>query len=231
MTQFPLAYLPSVDLLQAYRVPLAHARLASTPEESAVAAEEIGYPVALKAVSQEFAHKSEAGLVSLDLVDAAQVETAAGELVRKARCEASSGVRLEGLLVQEMVRSGVEMIVGVNTDPQFGPILLLGAGGIWVELLEDVVLRLPPLTHNQALSMISEIRASKLLQGYRGAPVADIPALQYLLVQVGQLALEQQDRIETMDLNPVMVLPAGQGVKVVDFRVYPRQQGLSENFE
>jgi acyl-CoA synthetase (NDP forming) len=187
--------------------------------------------VVLKAVSQEFAHKSEAGLVSLDLVDAAQVETAAGELVRKARCEASSGVRLEGLLVQEMVRSGVEMIVGVNTDPQFGPILLLGAGGIWVELLEDVVLRLPPLTHNQALSMVSEIRASKLLQGYRGAPVADIPALQYLLVQVGQLALEQQDRIETMDLNPVMVLPAGQGVKVVDFRVYPRQQGLSENFE
>ena len=216
MAQFPLAYLPSVDLLQAYRVPLAQARFVSTTEEALAAAEQIGFPVALKAISQAFSHKSEAGLVRLNLADAAQVETAASELVQK-----TQNVGMEGFLVQEMVCGGIEMIIGVNTDPQFGPLLLLGAGGIWVELLEDVVLRLPPLTHRQAEAMITETKASKLLQGYRGAPPADMQALQDLLILTGRLALEQRDRIGTMDLNPVMVLPAGQGVKVVDFRLYP----------
>ena len=118
-----------------------------------------------------------------------------------------------------MLAPGVEMIVGVHEDPQFGPMIALGSGGVLVELLDDVVLRLPPLTMRQAFSMIQETKAWRLLQGFRQYLPADVKALAQLLVNVSHLTVSQDGRICGLDLNPVIVLPEGQGVGVVDLRI------------
>jgi acetyltransferase len=209
-----LSYPETAALLEAYQTPLAPARLIQSAAEASRAAQELGFPVALKAVAPAFSHKSEAGLVQLNLASAEAVETTARMLLAQTGQE-----RLEGLLVQQMITGGIEMIVGVSYDPQFGPVLALGAGGVLVELLDDVTLRLPPLTQRQALAMIRETRAWRWLQGFRHYPPADVSALARLLVYISRLAVEQAGQIASLDLNPVLVLPEGQGVWVVDARV------------
>ncbi len=209
-----MGYVEAAALLKKHGIELAPARLVKTAVSAAAAADELGYPVALKAISPELTHKSDSGLVLLGLETAVTVKAAADILL--AECE---NVVLDGLLVQKMMPSGVEMIIGVHSDPQFGPVIALGSGGVLVELLADAVLRLPPITTHQAMDMIKQTKAWKLLQGYRHYPPADVAALAQLLVQVSQMVVEENGRIAGLDLNPVIVLPEGEGVGVVDLRV------------
>lgn len=215
-----LGYTRSLEILQKYAIPLAAAHLVENPDELPTAAAQIGFPLSLKLIAPRFSHKSEAGLVQLGINDPEQLARSAQSLLELGR-ELCQG-EIEGLLVQEMVPNGVEILLGVHRDPQFGPLVMLGAGGTWVELFQDTSMRLLPLTNWDARSMIEELRLSQLLKGYRNQPPTDMDSLQNLVVKVSRLALEQSAWLESLDLNPVMVLPAGQGLKVVDFRLYTR---------
>lgn len=209
-----LPYMEAAELLRSYDIPLAPQRLVQTAEEAVAAANELGYPVALKGIAAKASHKSDAGLLRLHLEDEAAVAGAAETLL-------ATGARLslEGLLVQAMVPPAVEMLAGITVDEQFGPLLALGSGGILVELLDDVVLRLPPLNEAQARRMVTATRSWPLLQGFRGQPPADVPALVQLLTNLSRLAQAESHHLASLDLNPVMILPQGQGVQVVDLRI------------
>jgi acetate---CoA ligase (ADP-forming) len=202
-------------LLGCYGLPLAPWRLAGTPDEAAAAAGELGGPLALKGVAPGLVHKTEAGAVRLGLAGADQVRAAAAEV---AAAVAAAGHQVERFLVQRMVAAGVEVLVGVVNDPSFGPVVACGAGGTAVELLRDVAVRITPLTDVDAAAMVRSLATFPLLDGYRGAPPADVAALEDLLLRVGAL-VEAHPEVAEMDCNPVMVLPRGQGVVVVDARV------------
>ncbi len=209
-----LPYMEAAELLRSYDIPLAPQRLVQTAEEAVAAANELGYPVALKGIAAKASHKSDAGLLRLHLEDEAAVAGAAETLLAT-----GATLSLEGLLVQAMVPPAVEMLAGITVDEQFGPLLALGSGGILVELLDDVVLRLPPLNEAQARRMVTATRSWLLLQGFRGQPPADVPALVQLLTNLSRLAQAESHHLASLDLNPVMILPQGQGVQVVDLRI------------
>ncbi len=200
-------------LLGCYRLPLADWRLAATPAEAGAAADDLGGPVALKAVAPTLIHKTEAQGVRLDLVGADQVARAAGELQAAV---AAAGHRVERFLVQRMIEGGVEMLVGVVHDPSFGPVVACGAGGMVVELVKDAAVRITPLTTTDAAEMVRSLASFPLLDGYRGAPKADVAALEELLLRVSALA-EEHPEVAELDCNPVMVLP--EGTVIVDARV------------
>jgi acyl-CoA synthetase (NDP forming) len=214
-----MPYQDTVDILSCYEIPLAPYRLVRTVGEAVEAYYDLNARVAMKAISAEMTHKSDAGLVRLGLDSAEKVAGNAAELL-----EILDGHQHEGLLLQTMIPEGVEVILGLISDPQFGPMLAFGPGGILVELLDDVVLRMPVLTHLQAERMVRQSRIWKLLRGYRGKPAADVKALVELIVQLSHLAVEQQDKIASLDFNPVIVLPEGQGVRVVDLRAVSANQ-------
>jgi len=221
MSEALLSYTKTVALLGRYDIPMAEGRLVQAATEAAQAAQALGFPVALKALSPELTHKSDAGLVQLNLSTVEEVRAAAGVLVHR-----TAGHLLEGILVQAMVPGGIETIVGITTDPQFGPVIAFGPGGTLVELLDDVVLRLPPLTAWQAREMVREASVWRLLQGFREHPPADVAALIRLLVNASRLAVEQSEHVISLDLNPVIVLPDGEGIAVVDFRVFVQEEGV-----
>jgi acetate---CoA ligase (ADP-forming) len=200
-------------LLGCYGLPLAEWRLAGTPEEAGAAAEELGGPVALKAVASGLLHKTEARGVMLGLTGAEQVRAAAQEM---AEVVAAAGHTLERFLVQRMVGDGVELLVGVVNDASFGPVVACGAGGTAVELLRDVAVRITPLTDRDAAGMVRSLATFPLLDGYRGAPKADVRALEDLLLRVSAL-VEAHPQVAELDCNPVMVLP--HGAAIVDARV------------
>ncbi|HSK36856.1 MAG TPA: acetate--CoA ligase family protein, partial [Actinomycetota bacterium] len=200
-------------LLACYGVPVAEWRLTPSAEEAGVAAVELGGPVALKAVAPRLVHKTEAHAVRLGLVGAEQVQTAAAEM---AEAVAAEGYPVEGFLVQRMVGDGVELLVGVVHDPSFGPVIACGAGGTAVELLKDVAVRITPLTDRDAAEMVRSLATFPLLDGYRGAPKADVAALEDLLLRVSAL-VEAHPEIAELDCNPVKAL--ADGVVVVDARV------------
>jgi acetate---CoA ligase (ADP-forming) len=206
-------------LLAAVHIPVP-ASVTVTSEEAAVeAAREMGFPVVLKVVSSEALHKSEVGGVALDLEDE--------EAVRAGfRSVTGTVEQFDGVLVQEMVRGGHEVLVGMSEDPNFGPLLVYGLGGVYVELLEDVAFRLYPLTDTDATEMMAEIKGARLLEGYRNMPLGDLEAVKDVLLRVSAL-VGVIPEITEMDLNPVKVLPPGEGVRVVDARikVAPVEQG------
>jgi acetate---CoA ligase (ADP-forming) len=200
-------------LLACYGVPVAEWRLAGSPEEAGAAAAELGGPVALKAVAPRLVHKTEAHAVRLHLTGADQVRTAAAEM---AAAVAAEGYTVDEFLVQRMVGEGVELLVGVVHDASFGPVIACGAGGTAVELLKDVAVRITPLTDLDATEMVRSLATYPLLDGYRGAPRADVAALEDLLLRVSAL-VEAHPGIAELDCNPVKVLP--DGAVVVDARV------------
>ncbi len=179
------------------------------------AARRLGYPVALKVDSPDILHKTEAGAVRLGLRDADEVCKAYAQIMANAASHAPNAA-ISGALVQEMVAGGVEVIVGVAYDAQLGPMLLFCSGGVMVEVYNDVALRHCPITRAEALEMIAEVNGAKLLRGFRGKPPADIDALADTLVRVSHLAVHLEGQLAELDINPLMVLPAGQGVKAVD---------------
>ncbi len=200
-------------LLACYGLPLAEGRLVRTPEEAGRAAEELQGPVALKAVTPTLVHKTEAGGVRLSLSGVRQVAEAAE---RMAKDVSQAGHPVEGFLVQRMVPPGVEMLVGVAHDPLFGPVVACGAGGTAVELLKDIAVRIAPLTDRDAREMIRGLKTFPLLEGYRGAPRSDVPALEEIILRVSAM-VEAHREITEMDCNPVVVLP--KGAVIVDVRV------------
>ena len=205
----------SKALIRAFGVPTTREEIAGGAEAAVAAAERIGYPVALKVNSADILHKTEAGGIRLGLRDAAAVRTAFAEVVANARAY-DADARIDGAVVQEMVSGEVETIVGVSYDAQLGPILLFGTGGVMVEVYNDVALRLCPITRGDALEMIDEVKGARLLRGYRGAPAADVDALADVLVGVSQMAAQLEGSLGELDINPLMVLPAGLGVKAAD---------------
>jgi acetate---CoA ligase (ADP-forming) len=261
----------SKELLAAWGVASAREHRANSAEAAVAAAEQLGFPVALKVDSPDIPHKTEAGVVRLNLGDAAQLRTAYAEILANAEtylnalpldgggfgggdragvgrldhaggnpsgqraansppplpssitregADAANAVgpqaRITGVSVQEMVRDGVEVIIGVNCDPQLGPVLLFGSGGVMVEVYNDVALRRCPITRSEAQAMIAEVKGARLLRGFRGQPAADLEALADTLVRVSHLAMHLERHLAELDINPLMVLPRGQGVKAVD---------------
>jgi len=211
----------SKRVLSLFGVPVTKEALCRGVEEATRAAAEIGYPVALKVVSQQITHKTEAGGVRLGIASpealAASYEGMLAE-VRSRHPEA----RIDGVLVQRMVRGGVEVIVGISRDPQFGPVLMLGLGGILVEALGAVSWRVCPIGLRDAREMIGEVKGlSKILAGYRGRPKADVGALEDTLVRISRLAVWAENEISSLDINPLAVLPEGQGVVALDALIVP----------
>lgn len=213
----------SKQVLAAWGIAGTREVVAPSAKAAVEAAEKLGYPVALKVDSPDILHKSEAGVVRLNLKSAAEVERAYGEVMENAKRYAPHAA-ISGALVQEMVAGGVEMIVGVSYDAQLGPMILFGSGGVMVEAYNDVTHRHCPINPQEAREMIAEVKGSKLLAGFRGKPVADVEALAETLVKVSHLAVHLEGKLAELDINPVMVLPAGQGVKAADALMVLHQQ-------
>jgi acetate---CoA ligase (ADP-forming) len=188
---------------------------ATTLDEALAAAGRIGYPVVLKVEAPDIPHKTEAGVVRLSVQSDVEVRQAYTEIMHNVERHAPDAQVL-GVLVQEMVHGGIEVIVGLSQDPLFGPVLLLGMGGIFVELYQDVALRACPITASDAREMLQEVKGARLLEGFRGQPAADVEALIHLLVRVSHLGVQCEREIREMDLNPLLVLPRGQGVRAAD---------------
>lgn len=186
-----------------------------TLEDAASAAERMGYPLVAKLLSPDVLHKTEVGGVILGLDSAEDVARAASTLAERARAH---GARFEGILLQREIRGGIEALVGVTTDPVFGPLLVCGLGGILVELLRDVAFRLTPVSDLDALEMVGSLRSARLLDGYRGAPAGDRQALVSVIERVSAL-VEVVPEIRELDLNPVKVLEPGKGAIAVDARI------------
>ncbi|MDX1577383.1 MAG: bifunctional acetate--CoA ligase family protein/GNAT family N-acetyltransferase, partial [Gemmatimonadota bacterium] len=204
-------------VLRAFGIPVIESALAASPDEAVGRADDMGYPVALKIVSPDVRHKSDVGGVALDLADAAEVEAAWREMtdrLERLRPEA----RLDGFLVQEMARrpDAHELIVGIATDPVFGPVILFGQGGTAVEVVADRAVELPPLNSSLARGLVERTRVARLLAGYRNTPAADMRRILETLVRVSRLACELP-QIRELDLNPLLADP--EGVIVLDVRI------------
>lgn len=197
-------------LLDAFGIRQASGGVAGTPDEAERIAESIGFPVALKLSSTRVLHKTEAGGVRLNVPDRAAVR----EGFEAVRAADPSG----GVLVQEMIPKGVELLIGVAEDPSFGPLVGFGLGGIHVEILGDVRFRVMPLTDKDAREMVREIRGYKLLEGYRGHPPADLAAIEEVLLRVSRM-VDDLPQIRELDLNPVFALAPGEGCRVADVRI------------
>lgn len=213
----PRAYseFESLALLRQAGVPTPRCRLATTAAEAVAATAEIGGPVVLNIASPDILHKSDIGGVRLNLSGEEQVAAAFDEMVAAAKT-AMPEARIDGVLVAAMERGGVECIVGIQNDPAFGPVVMLGLGGVFVEVLRDVSFRTAPLDLATAYDMIGELRGKAVLEGVRGQPPADVDALAQLLVDVSRFAMSTQGRLKTVDINPVLVRSRGQGVVALD---------------
>jgi acyl-CoA synthetase (NDP forming) len=190
------------------------------PDTAAAAAREIGFPVAVKVVSADIPHKTEYGGVALGLGDGEAVAAAVRRMEERIRRELPDA-RIDGYLVSEMIKGGTECILGIARDATFGPVVTFGLGGVTVELLRDVVSRLAPVNEEEAREMVSELRTSPLLFGWRGAPAGDTDALACAISALSHLAVSERDRIAEIEVNPLVVLPQGQGVVALDAVIHP----------
>ena len=202
--------------------------LAHSAAEAEAAALAIGRPVALKIQSADIPHKTEAGGVALDVTGADAVRAAYERVLASARRHAPKA-HIDGVLVQPMARPGREVILGIHRDSRWGPLLMVGLGGVLVEAMDDTALAPVPLDHDAALALIGRLKGARLFGAFRGAPAADVEALAALMVKLSQLAADHADAIAGIDLNPVIVHAAGDGVTVVDALIIktgaPQAQG------
>ncbi|ANN76091.1 acetate--CoA ligase family protein [Bordetella flabilis] len=205
----------AMEVLREAGIPVLPARRAGSRDEAIAAASAIGFPVAMKILSRDITHKSDVGGVALNIHDEAEAG-AAHDRVVSAAVDAAPDARIDGVLVAPMLRGGVECILGARRDPVLGVVVMLGSGGVNVELLGDVALRLAPVDHRQAREMIGELKTAPLLHGYRGAPMADVAALADAIVQLSRFALSAGDSLESVELNPFVVRAEGQGAVALD---------------
>ncbi|MFN4182237.1 MAG: acetate--CoA ligase family protein, partial [bacterium] len=205
------------QVLEAYGFPIAPYRLAHNLEEAIDRAEELGYPVVIKIVSPDIIHKIDVGGVRINLKDEEELVHNYREMMRTVRKNKPEAV-CEAVLVQKMITRAKEAILGIKRSRQFGPLLLFGLGGIYVEVFKDVTFRIAPIRPLGAQRMIQGVKAYSLLAGTRGESPSDIPALTEALLRLSQLATEIEE-IEELDINPLMILPEGEGVVVADARI------------
>ncbi len=196
-------------------VPVVRTVLATSADEAQSIASELGYPVALKVVSPDITHKSDVGGVVLDLADDAAVADAYESIVENSK-RAVPDATIEGVAVQNMAPAGTEIIVGMTTDPQFGPVVMFGLGGVMVEVMKDVTFRVLPLTERDVRQMIDDIKARSILDGVRGAPAADVGAIADALLKVADFVTANPE-VRELDLNPMLV--HDRGAIAVDARI------------
>ena len=203
------------ELLRTQGIPVVPTSLARSSNEAVRMAKALGLPVALKIVSPDVIHKSEVGGVRLQLTSLAQVSKAYGEIIATVRARVPEAV-IEGVSVQPMAKPGIEVLAGLTYDPTFGPVVMFGLGGIFVEVLNDVAFRVVPLRSRDARAMLREVRGLPILQGFRGAPPVDLGALEDILLKLSHLA-EQRSELREIDLNPIFAYPTG--ALTVDARI------------
>jgi len=202
-------------VLEAYGIPAARWCSAGTPREAAVAAEKLGYPVVIKAMSSDLVHKSDVGGVAVDIRTPAELSEAVDRISRQMK---EAGHRLDGFLLQELARGGHEVIFGVSTDPRFGPLLMFGLGGKYVEVFQDVQFAVTPLSRPEAEQLIRGLRGHKLLEGVRGEPPVDREFLAEILLRLEQLVTDHP-RIQELDINPFLAAADRNGAKALDVRI------------
>jgi acyl-CoA synthetase (NDP forming) len=203
------------QLLKNAGINVVETRLAKTREQAIAIAKELGFPVVVKIASADVVHKTDAGGVKLGLKTALQVGKAWDDIMKSVKA-AVPNARIDGVTVQSMARQGVEVIIGMSKDAQFGPVLMFGLGGVLVEILKDVSFRIVPLVKRDASEMIREIKGFPLLQGYRGSEPVDIPNLENMVLKVSDF-IEKTPEIKELDLNPVFAYK--DGAVAVDARV------------
>jgi len=204
-------------ILQEYGIPLVKGEMAKTRQKAVEIAHKMGFPVVLKIVSQYFLHKSEVKGIAINLKNQAEVLKAWDAIMEKAKI-ANPGAKVDGCMVEAMAEAGQEVILGMKRDASFGPVMMFGLGGIFVELFKDVAFRVAPIDKSDGIDMISETRAGVLLKGYRGQPEADIEAIVDCLLRLNQLAMDFP-QIAEMEINPLMVYPKKMGVLALDCRI------------
>lgn len=205
----------SLALLREHGVPGMPVRAATSRDDAAEAASALGFPVVMKVLSADIIHKSDVGGVMLNLADQQAVRAAYDSMTTNIS-SAAPDARVDGMLLAPMVRGGVECILGVHRDPAMGPVVMFGIGGVNVELLKDVSFRIAPVGMEQACAMVAEVKSSPLLHGYRGAPQADVQALAQAIVGLSDFAMAAGDTLESVDVNPFVVLPEGRGAMALD---------------
>jgi len=208
-------------ILAEYGIPVTREELAKTKDQALAVAKRIGYPVAIKVQSPDISHKTEARAVRLNITSDGELAAAYEEIVGNARAYNKSA-SIEGVLVQEMLKNGLEAILGVTNDPLFGPAVMFGLGGIFAEVLKDVSFRLAPVTPSVAREMVEEIAGYPVLAGARGKPRADVDALVDAILRLSALAVDLKDSISELDINPLFVFAEGRGVKAADALIKPR---------
>jgi acyl-CoA synthetase (NDP forming) len=209
-----LSYRATEKLLQAYGIPLAPAVMAQSAQEAVGAAAKLGYPCVLKILSTDIPHKTEFGALRIGLKSKESLQKAYEEMLATVKAK-KPDANIEGVLVQKQIK-GVECLLGISRDEQLGPTLVMGLGGVFVEILKDVALRIPPITAAEARRALESLNGCAVFSGARGASPADIDALAAMAAQLSWLAYDLRDDIAEMDLNPVIVFPTGQGALAVD---------------
>ncbi len=198
--------------------------LASSADQATQLAREIGFPVVLKIESPDIAHKTEAGGVLLGVQDEDGVRRGYDQIIASAK-KYNPDAEITGVLVQEMVSGGREMILGMSKDADFGPAVAVGLGGIFVEVLKDVTLGVPPLTERDSRLMLDRLRGKAILEGARGAAPADVDEVVKILGKFSQLCIDLRDVVSEIDINPLLVFDQGQGARVVDCLIVPESNG------
>ena len=210
-----LTEIESKQILDEAGIPVAKTKLATDANEAVSIADDVGYPVVLKIVSEDVTHKSDVGGVKVGVESADDVRTAFDDIIASVKA-AQPDASIDGVAVQKMAPAGTEVIIGVSKDPQFGPVVMFGLGGILVEVLKDVAFRIVPLEPRDARQMIREIKGFPVLEGVRGQDAADLDALEGLILQISQL-IDAHPEIEELDLNPVLAY--NDGCIAVDARI------------
>jgi len=218
--RFKLLEHEALRLCELYGIPVASYGLARSLDEALTIAKKIGFPSVAKVVSPDISHKSDVGGVILNLKDEEDIAKAYEKIMNEVPKRVPNA-RIYGVLIQKMASPGIEVIVGGTRDPTFGPVVMFGLGGIFVEILKDVSFRIAPVTRYDAISMIEEIKASKILDGYRGMPPRDKDALVDIIIKLSKL-MEEVEEITDVDLNPIMSFEKGKGAKVADARILIR---------
>ena len=217
----------SKSVLKSYGVRVPPYALATSADEAARQARRIGFPLVMKVVSPQILHKTDVGGVKVGIGSVADVRKTFNDM--HGRLSRKRGVEVKGILLEKMVPKGVELIVGVQNDPQFGPVIMVGMGGIMTEVMKDVSFRMLPITVSDARSMLAELRGSALLRGFRGSEPVDTGAVARMLVKIGRLGVENADHINSIDFNPVVVYPRSH--YVVDAKIIlndrPRKGSIS----
>jgi len=205
------------EILRAYGFPLPKSSLAKNENEAVKIAKKIGYPVVMKIASPQIIHKSDAGGVKVNLTNDNEIKNAFKEIIKNAKKYNKKAV-IKGVLILEMIKGGKEMIIGSKLESGFGPVIMLGMGGIYVEVLKDVTFRIAPITDREANDMISSIKTKKILEGVRGEKPSDITKLSECIQRLSQLVTDFKE-IKELDMNPVLVMEKGKGCKILDVRI------------